>query len=195
MPIRRDAFYYRLPEEHRRTFVEQLVDSEQSSESISAFWKEKGFPISAFSVYKYRKLPEFAESLGTGMRKKAFGAEVQKAAERTVAPKIRKLTEMAEETYELAKQDPKRQYKAMTDAMGILLGVTQLEAEITGEKGAKQEQQKPATLTIEQMIVLPRTVTAAAPQLLEGDEVIDVGPEIPLLEDMRLMEDEDEADT
>lgn len=195
--LRPDSFFFRLPEPERKLFVQQLLTQEMGHSEIANYWTQKGYPISHVAIHKYRKKPEFAEALSKGMRKLAFRDEVERTAKRTVVPRLQKLVGMAEETFELAKGEGKKNYKAMTDAMGVLLGVVRLEAEVNGELGqAVAKEQASQSLTIEQMIVLPRTITTR--DQLKGEdvgEVVDVqGMEVPLLEDFRLLEDEDESE-
>ncbi|MFN7834463.1 MAG: hypothetical protein ACK5NY_01520 [Burkholderiaceae bacterium] len=184
------SFYASLEPEEKDLFMQQILDGRLSTTKISAFWKERGKSLSAMTVWKYRNKPEIAPSISRQAENKVYAAELQKHAQRIVTPKIKRLEEMAAETYELAKMDPKRQYKAMTDAMNVLLGVTRLEAEVTGELGAatKQEAEPQVNLSLSNMIILPRS----APYQAARDEVVDVetvGEEVPIEEDLRLIED------
>lgn len=175
----------------------QLVDGSQSLAKIANFWKERGKPVSQMTISKWRRRPEVAGTIkgvvGEAIRKKSISHEIQKHAEKMVAPKINRLTEMAEETYELAKMDPKRQYKAMTDAMNVLLGVTRLEAEVNGELGQTAQKggdESQVQLTLSNMIILPRSASyQAVGDVIDVEDVGDGPDYVDSKQDLRLIED------
>lgn len=198
-PVKKLSYFEALSEEDRAEFASDLVNRKLSNIDLANKWTVKtGRPITSMSIGRYKKKPEFAIALGRAARKASLADQFDKAVSKGVEPALRDIGSRAREVYDLAKGDPKRNYKAMTDSLAILLDMAKLDAEVQGliGGGARQESAaSPTTLNLNQMIILPRTGPLQVegkpqPQQIEGH--VEDAEWVPVEEDLRLLEDEDE---
>lgn len=197
-PTRKPSYFAALSPEDRAEFVADLANRKMVLKTIAEKWTARtGNPITMMSISRYRKKPEFAAALGNAANRASLATAFDKAVRKGVEPALKDIGERAREVYDLAKNEGKRNYKAMTDSLALLLDMAKLDAEVQGliGGGGRQEgESKGSTLHLNQMIILPRTgplqvegkATAAQ---IEG-HVEDAEWE-PVEEDMRLLEDDD----
>jgi hypothetical protein len=192
------SYFAALSPEDRAEFVADLTNKKLTAVFIAQKWTAKtGNPITSMSIGRYQKKPEFAAALGQAANRASLAVAFDKAVRRGVEPALTDIGEKAREVYELAKLDPKRNYKAMTDSLAILLDMTKLDAEVQGliGGGVKQESNsKGNTLHLSQMIILPRTGPLQVQGKAEAAQIeghVEDAEWEPVEEDMRLLEDDD----
>lgn len=197
-PARKLSYFAALSPEDRADFVVDLANKKMTLQAIADKWTVRtGNSITMMSIQRYRKKPEFASALGNAANRASLAVAFDKAAQRGIEPLLTDIGTKAREVYDLAKLDPKRNYKAMTDSLGILLEMTKLDAEVQGLIGGAVKQEtstKGNTLHLNQMIILPRTGPLqvqgqAIPSQIEGH--VEDAEWAPIEEDMRLQEDDD----
>lgn len=195
---RKPSYFAALSPEDRAEFVADLTNKKLTAVFIAQKWTAKtGNPITSMSIGRYQKKPEYAAALGNAANRASLAVAFDKAVRRGVEPALTDIGTKAREVYELAKMDPKRNYKAMTDSLAILLDMTKLDAEVKGliGGGAREESNgKGNTLHLNQMIILPRTGPLQIQGKAEAAQIeghIEDAEWEPIEEDMRLLEDDD----
>ena len=196
---RKPSYFAALSPEDRALFVADLTNKKLGVVAIANKWSATHGPINKSQIHRYRQKPEFAIALGNAANRVSLAKAFDTAVRRGVEPALGKVQSRAEEIYELAKMEPKRNYKALTDALGIMLEIAKLDPEVyerTGGAGRQESQGNgQTTLNLSQMIVLPRTgplqVERTPEQALLEDPDVMEAEWMPVEEDMRLLEDDD----
>jgi hypothetical protein len=195
------SFFAALSPEDRAEFVADLTNKKMTLKGISQKWTVKtGRSISHQGIKGYRDKPEFAKALGQAASRASLATAFDKAVRKGVEPALTDLGNKAREVYDLAKNEGKRNYKAMTDSLALLLEMTKLDAEVQGLIGSGARQESTGgnrTLHLNQMIILPRTGPLqvegrAEPSQIEGH--IEEGEWEPVEEDMRLQEEDEDGE-
>jgi hypothetical protein len=196
---RKPSYFAALSPEDRALFVADLTNKKLGVVAIANKWSATHGPINKSQIHRYRQKPEFAIALGNAANRVSLAKAFDTAVRRGVEPALGKVQSRAEEIYELAKMEPKRNYKALTDALGIMLEIAKLDPEVYERTGGASRQESQGngqtTLNLSQMIVLPRTgplqVERTPEQALLEDPDVMEAEWMPVEEDMRLLEDDD----